>query len=81
MDFLRVLHKLFQSSIIIDCNDGDFGIFQVTTPDKTDVYCKQLKYDNQGRKYLHSVSERADDPEFIESDETILQCIGKIITN
>lgn len=63
-----------------DCNDGDFGIFQVTTPDKTDVYCKQLKYDNQGRKYLHSVSERADDPEFIESDETILQCIGKIIT-
>lgn len=63
-----------------DCNDGDFGIFQVTTPDKTDVYCKQLKYDNQGRKYLHSVSERADDPEFIESDETILLCIGKIIT-
>lgn len=62
-----------------DCNDGDFGIFQVTTPDKTDVYCKQLKYDNQGRKYLHSVSERADDPEFIESDETILECIGKII--
>lgn len=63
-----------------DCNDGDFGIFQVTTPDKTDIYCKQLKYDNQGRKYLHSVSERADDPEFIESDETILLCIGKIIT-
>lgn len=63
-----------------DCNDGDFGIFQVTTPDKTDIYCKQLKYDNQGRKYLHSVSDRADDPEFIESDETILLCIGKIIT-
>lgn len=28
-----------------DCNDGDFGIFQVTTPDKTDVYCKQLRCD------------------------------------
>lgn len=63
-----------------DCNDGDFGIFQVTTLDKTDVYCKQLKYDEHGRRYLHSISERADDPEFIESDETILQCIGKIIT-
>lgn len=63
-----------------DCNDGDFGIFQVTTPEKTDVYCKQLKYDDYGRRYLHSVSNRADDPEFTESEETILQCIGKIIT-
>ena len=63
-----------------ECNDGDFGIFQVMTPDKTDVYCKQLKYDNQGRKYLHSISERADDPEFTENDETFLHCIGKIIT-
>lgn len=62
-----------------DCNDGDFGIFQVTTSEKTDIYCKQLKYDEYGRRYLHSVSERADDPEFIESEETILECIGKII--
>lgn len=23
-----------------ECNDGDFGIFQVTTPEKTDIYCK-----------------------------------------
>lgn len=63
-----------------DCNDGDFGIFQVITPDKADIYCKQLKYDKQGRRYLHSVSTRASDPEFTENDETILQCIGKIIT-
>lgn len=63
-----------------ECNDGDFGIFQVTTPEKTDIYCKQLKYNEHGRRYLHSVSERADDPEFIESEETILQCISKIIT-
>lgn len=63
-----------------DCNDGDFGIFQVTTPDKTDVYCKQLKYDENGRRYLHSVSERADDPEFTEDEDTMLKCIGKIIT-
>lgn len=62
-----------------ECNNGDFGIFQVITPEKTDVYCKQLKYDEHGRRYLHSVSERADDPEFIESEETILECIGKII--
>lgn len=62
-----------------DCNDGDFGIFQVVTSEKTDIYCKQLKYDEYGRRYLHSVSKRADDPEFIESDETILKCIGKII--
>lgn len=62
-----------------DCNDGDFGIFQVKTPENIDVYCKQLKYDEYGRRYLHSVSERADDPEFIESEETILECIGKII--
>lgn len=62
-----------------ECSDGDFGIFQVITPEKTDVYCKQLKYDEHGRRYLHSVSERADDPEFIESEETILECIGKII--
>lgn len=63
-----------------ECNDGDFGIFQVTTHEKTDIYCKQLKYDKFGRRYLHSVSNRADDPEFIECEETILQCIGKIIT-
>lgn len=63
-----------------DCNDGDFGIFQVITPEKTDIYCKQLKYDDYGRRYLHSVSNRADDPEFIENEETILQCIGKIIS-
>ena len=62
-----------------DCNDGDYGIYQVIQPDKTDIYCKQLKYDEYGRKYLHSVSERADDPEFTESDETVLKCIGKII--
>lgn len=62
-----------------ECGDGDFGIFQVITPEKTDVYCKQLKYDEYGRRYLHSVSERADDPEFTENSETILVCIGKII--
>lgn len=62
-----------------ECNDGDFGIFQVTTSGKTDIYCKQLKYDEYGRRYLHSVSDRADDPEFVESEETILKCIGKII--
>lgn len=62
-----------------ECNDGDFGIFQVITPEKTDIYCKQLKYDEFGRRYLHSVSNRADDPEFTEDEETILECIGKII--
>ncbi len=62
-----------------ECNDGDFGIFQVITPEKTDIYCKQLKYDDNGRRYLHSVSTRADDPEFTESEDTILECIGKII--
>lgn len=62
-----------------ECNDGDFGIFQVITPEKTDIYCKQLKYDEFGRRYLHSVSTRADDPEFTESEDTILECIGKII--
>lgn len=62
-----------------ECNDGDFGIFQVITPEKTDIYCKQLKYDEFGRRYLHSVSERADDPEFTEDEDTILECIGKII--
>lgn len=63
-----------------ECNDGDFGIFQVITPEKTDIYCKQLKYDDYGRRYLHSTSTRADDPEFTESEDTILECIGKIIT-
>lgn len=62
-----------------ECNDGDFGIFQVITPEKTDIYCKQLKYDEFGRRYLHSTSTRADDPEFTESEDTILECIGKII--
>lgn len=62
-----------------DCNDGDFGIFQVITPEKTDIYCKQLKYNEHGRRYLHSISDRADDPEITESEETILECIGKII--
>lgn len=62
-----------------ECNDSDFGIFQVITPEKTDIYCKQLKYDEFGRRYLHSVSNRADDPEFTEDEETILECIGKII--
>ena len=62
-----------------ECNDSDFGIFQVITPEKTDIYCKQLKYDKFGRRYLHSVSNRADDPEFTEDEETILECIGKII--
>lgn len=61
------------------CNDGDFGIFQVIQPDKTDIYCKQLKYDEYGRRYLHSISDRSDDPEFVESEETTLMCIGKII--
>ena len=62
-----------------ECNDGDFGIFQVITPEKTDIYCKQFKYDEYGRRYLHSVSNRADDPEFTEDENTILECIGKII--
>lgn len=62
-----------------ECNDSDFGIFQVITPEKTDIYCKQLKYDKFGRRYLHSVSNRADDPEFTEDENTILECIGKII--
>ncbi len=63
-----------------ECNDGDYGIFQVIQADKTDIYCKQLKYDKYGRRYLHSISNRASDPEFVENEETILECIGKIIT-
>lgn len=63
-----------------ECNDGDFGIFQVIQSDKTNIYCKQLKFDEHGHRYLHSVNDRADDPEFVESEETILECIGKIIT-
>jgi len=60
-----------------ECNDGDYGIFQVI---QADIYCKQLKYDEYGRRFLHSVSDRASDPEFVENEETILECIGKIIT-
>jgi len=63
-----------------DCNDGDYGIFQVITDEKTDVYCKQLKYNEYGKKYLHSISERADDPEFTEQEGVILTCIGKIVS-
>lgn len=62
-----------------DCNDGEYGIFQVITDEETDIYCKQLKYDEYGHRYLHSVSERADDPEFTEQEGVILKCIGKII--
>lgn len=62
-----------------DCNDGEYGIYQVIQPDKTKVYCKQLQYDEYGRRYLHSVSSQADDPEITEEEGTILNCIGKII--
>lgn len=62
-----------------DCSDGDYGIFQVITDDQTNVYCKQLKYNEYGRRYLHSVSSRASDPEFIEKDGIELYCIGKIL--
>lgn len=62
-----------------DCNDGEYGIYQVIQSDKTKVYCKQLQYDEYGRRYLHSVSSQADDPEITEEEGTILNCIGKII--
>lgn len=62
-----------------ECNDGDYGIFQVTTDEKTDVFCKQLKYNEYGQRYLHSVNSRAGDPEFIEREGVILECIGKIL--
>ncbi len=63
-----------------ECNDGDYGIFQVITNEKADIYCKQLKYNECGKRYLHSVSDRSDDPEFTEQEGIILECIGKIIS-
>lgn len=62
-----------------DCNDGDYGIYQVLTEDKSDVYCKQLKYNEEGKKYLHSVNPKSDDPEFVEQEGVVLYCIGKIL--
>lgn len=77
--------KFFDKQIVFinaekDCNDGDYGIYEVIQPDKTKVYCKQLRRDEVGRRYLHSVSNQADDPEITEEDGTILNCIGKILT-
>lgn len=76
--------KFFDKQIVFinaekDCNDGDYGIYEVIQPDKTKVYCKQLRRDEVGRRYLHSVSNQADDPEITEEEDTILNCIGKIL--
>lgn len=40
---------------------------------------KQLKYNEEGKKYLHSVNPKSDDPEFVEQEGVVLYCIGKIL--
>lgn len=62
-----------------ECNDGDYGIFNVIINGESIVYCKQYKFDKTGKPYLHSVNANAGDPEFSESDEVQIQCVGKII--
>lgn len=63
----------------LKCGASDCGIFSVATHDGTKVYCKQLKLDENGREYLHSINKTFGDPEFRQDDLTQYYCIGKII--
>lgn len=61
------------------CNEGDYGIFNVVVNGQSTIYCKQYKFNEYGKPYLHSINTKAGDPEFSESDEVHIQCVGKII--
>lgn len=61
------------------CGTSDCDVFSVITHDGTKVYCKQLKLDENGREYLHSINKESDDPEFRQDDSTQYYCIGKIV--
>lgn len=61
------------------CNDGDYGIFNVTIDGELKTYCKQLKVNEKGEYYLHSINEDAGDPEFIWIEDISIICIGKIL--
>ena len=61
------------------CLSSDCGIFTVTLQDETKVYCKQLKLDENGREYLHSINKSVGDPEFRQDEFIQYHCIGKIV--
>lgn len=61
------------------CKSGDCGIFTVTTHEGTKVYCKQLKLDDNGQEYLHSINKAFGNPKFKLDDFNHYNCIGKII--
>lgn len=76
--------KFFNGQIVfinstLDCNDGDYGIFSVTTYEVTKVYCKQKRVRNDGSYYLHSVNPNYPDPDIISDEVVLCRCVGKIL--
>ena len=64
----------------LDCNDGDYGIFSVTTYYDTKVYCKQKKIRRDGSYYLHSINSNYPDPDIIANEVVLCRCVGKILS-
>ena len=64
----------------LDCNDGDYGIFSVTTYYNTKVYCKQKKIRNDGSYYLHSINPNYPDPDIVAHEVVLCRCVGKILS-
>ena len=79
-----MLPKFFNGQIAfinstLDCNDGDYGIYSITTYEDTKVYCKQKKTRINGSYYLHSVNPNYPDPDIVPDKVISCRCIGKIL--
>lgn len=85
IDGVSMQPKIFDGQIVYidcrkECGDNEYGIFSVNTGDgDSTIYCKQYKFDSNGKPYLHSLNPNSGDPEFNPNDKVIIKCIGKIV--